>query len=133
MTACYSHLTRSPRQMKQLQGVMRVLSSLAFPSLTFLSLAWGFAVACFQDAILSQAFYLWARQEKEGRKGKWTKEKGMWERKEGLCDKGKHFPQLPGRFSLSCVSRQEMGFMATPSCKGGGDTAQFSWTHCPPG
>ena len=84
-------------------------------------------------AILSQAFYLWARQEKEGKKGKWTKEKGTWERKEGLCDEGKHFPQFPGRFSLSYVSRQEMGFMATPSCKGVGDTAYFSWTHCAPG
>ena len=55
---------------------------------------------------------------KRERKGKWTKEKGTWERKEGLCDKGKHFPQLPGRFSLSCVSRQEMGFMATLAAKG---------------
>ena len=71
------------------------------------------------------------RKKKEGKEnGQRRKARG---REEGLCDEGKHFPQLSGRFFLSWVSGQEMGFMATPSCKGVGDTAHFSWTHCPPG
>ena len=68
--------------MKQLQGVMRVLSSLAFPSLTFLSLAWGFAVACFQDgySIPSLLFV--------GQAGKRRKERKMDQGERHVGEKG---------------------------------------------
>ena len=57
--------------MQQLQGVGRVSSALAFPPLTFLSLAWGFAVACSQDGCsISSLLFV-------GQAGKRRKERKM--------------------------------------------------------